>query len=197
MRDLGIFVLDKRIVLFDDVLKDKPEKIVLPSSSFVGNMGFGILKRFKGLFEKYEIIHIQAPKWDEIDYEDFYVDTSFPFRSGFTDEYIIKTLKKRNKNHKYCRILGIYPGTIWSKTDCDLVPHISGTSESNIAIISLQIIFENDAVKLLNDCINISCHEIGHTFGLKHHDNCVMSPGNEKPFFCRKCLRRILHYARN
>lgn len=190
MRALVVYILDKSITLFDDVLEDKPEKIDLGSEDFVENIGIAILEKFEGVFEKFEIIYIQPPKWDEIDHEDFYVDI-FPFRSGFTEEYIIRTLKNKNKNHKYYRVLGIYPGTIWFKTDFDLVPHICGTSESDIAIISLQTIFENDIDKLLNDCVNTSCHELGHTFGLKHHENCVMGKENKRPFFCQTCLQKL------
>jgi len=190
VRDLGMYILDRRITLFDDVLKDKPERIDLASEDFVQKIGVGILKKFEGVFEKFEIIYVPPPTWDEIAYEDFYVDV-FPFRSGFTEEYIIRILRKKNKDRKYYRILGIYPGTIWFKTDFDLVPHIYGTSESNIAIISLQTIFENDIDKLLNDCVSISCHELGHTFGLGHHDNCVMSKGSKRPLFCQKCLGEL------
>jgi predicted Zn-dependent protease len=198
MKNLAIYLLDIHITLFDDVLKDEPEKINIDTEDFLQKIGAGIFKKFEKFFENFKIFYIPPPMANEINSEDFYIDTIFPYRSGLAEEYIIRKLKEENVNDKYYRILGIYPGTIWFKTDIhDLVPYIKGTSESNIALISLQTFFKNDINKLLSDAINISCHELGHTFGLEHHEDCIMSQGDKKPFFCRECLRKIHKWNRS
>jgi predicted Zn-dependent protease len=192
MKNLGIYLLDNHITLFDDELKDEPEKINIDPDDFLHKIGVEIFKKFKNFFKSFEILYIPPPMVDDINEEDFYIDTIFPYRSGLTEGYIIRKLKEENIGDKYYRILGIYPGTIWFKTAIhDLVPYIKGTSTLDIAIISLQTFFESNIEKLLEDAINISCHELGHTFGLEHHEDCIMSERDKKPFFCRECLRKI------
>jgi predicted Zn-dependent protease len=190
MRTLGMFLFETKIKIFEDVLQDKPREIDINPADFLEKLGAEILRKFEGVFEKPEVVYVPTPGWDDISNEDFYIDF-FPYRSGFTEDYLVKTLGKKNENCQYYRILGVYPGTIWFMTDSGLVPHINGTSESDIAIISLQTIFENDKYKLLNDSSNVASHELGHTFGLSHHGNCVMSQGSKKPLFCHKCLAKL------
>jgi len=190
MRTLGVFLFETKIKIFENVLQDEPKEIDINPANFLEKLGAEVLRKFEGVFEKSEIVYVPTPGWDCISHEDFHIDV-FPYRSGFTEDYLIKTLRRKNENRQYYRILGVYPGTIWFKTNYDLVPHINGTSESDIAIISLQTIFENDNDKLLNDSSNVVSHELGHTFGLSHHGDCVMSQGNKKPLFCHKCLIKL------
>ena len=183
MRTLGVFLFETKIRLFNDVLQEEPKRVDIDPADFLKKLEIGILRKFDGLFENSEIVYLQPPGWDSISKEDFYIDVAFPYRSGFTEDYLIKTLRKKNESCRYFRVLGVYPWTIWFETDFGVTPHINGTSKSDIAIISLQNIFENNNDRLLNDSVNIASHELGHTFGLDHHRNCIMSQGNKKPLF--------------
>ena len=192
MKNLGIIILFKDIILFDDVYQENPKEIIVKSDNFLFKIGKKIIDKFNNFFINFEIIYIPSPKINDIDKNDFYYDTVFPFRSGFTEKFILKKLKELYDESNYYRILGIYPGTIWfTIEEYELIPYINGTARSNIAVLSLQTFFEGNVYELLINTIIISCHEIGHTLGFKHHKNCIMSNKNKKHFFCQNCIRKL------
>ncbi|MCW1300209.1 MAG: hypothetical protein QXP04_04940 [Candidatus Nanoarchaeia archaeon] len=145
----------------------------------------------RGTFNAVKIVE----KPIEIGWRDFYVDY-FPEFSGPIVGSIFKRIKQEAEKENFYRVLGISPMMLWKKTSQGEYTNLfHGTSNSKIGLSSVASLWDGESLdELILKVSNNCAHELGHTFGLEHHIDCLMDTERDRfnSRFCDECKNKII-----
>jgi predicted Zn-dependent protease len=184
------------------IAKETPKSFTLDiNQKFIEEVGEGVLKLYpRNVFDGLEVIPrpISAPflpKFVEEDFKDviFYDLLPQPGTSDKIEKFISK--------HKKYRVLGFTACNIVALDPCYFQPtrmQIIGYGEERHAAVSLLEILRLYGESLVKECAVLEgAGEIAHSFGIQHHENCLMNHDpkkritERKNYFCQECIKKF------
>lgn len=187
---MGVYIIGNEM----SVLKPPLGKMKVITPKFMYYTSLTTVKYFpKGTFNEVKIVR----KPIDVGWDDFYLDVSIPEWSGPIAESIFKKIEKEMKEECFYRALGISPMVMWKKAKQGEYTNLfHGTSNDKIGLSSIASLWEGESLdglvlKVANNC----AHELGHTFGLTHHINCLMDTERDRfnSRFCKKCNDKLTY----